>query len=92
MSDQSKPTTGQNDFHPFSMARLSVWMRLAFKNGGIPRRYWGRFFKILLVSTLTLPLRIAESLVFSRRVNKVDVFESSGIRSGVRPKRNYTLA
>ncbi len=55
------------------MARLSVWMRLAFKNGGIPRRYWGRFFKILLVSTLTLPLRIAESLVFSRRVNKVDV-------------------
>lgn len=61
----------RNDFHPCSFAPLSVWARLVFENRGIARPYWGRAARILALSALTAPLRVAESLLHSRQVNEV---------------------
>lgn len=61
----------RNDFHPCTFAPLSVWAKLIFENRGIARPYWGRAAGILAMSALASPLRIAERLAYSRRVNKV---------------------
>ena len=61
----------RNDFHPCSFAPLSVWAKLIIENRGIVRPYWGRAAAILAISALASPLRVAEHLVYSRRVNKV---------------------
>ena len=61
----------KNDFHPCSFAPLSVWAKLIIENRGIARPYWGRAAGILAMSALASPLRIAERLAYSRRVNKV---------------------
>ena len=58
-----------NDFHPCSFAPLSVWARLIYDNGGVPRPYWGRAARVLGISALTSPLRLAEYLRHSRRVD-----------------------
>ena len=52
-------TSGQ---HVFSMAPLGVWLRLIADNGGVPRRYWGKLARVLAISAMTAPLRLAERL------------------------------
>ena len=59
-----------NDFHPCTFAPLSVWLRLLYDNGGVPRPYWGRAARILSLSAATSPLRLAEYLKHSRRVDR----------------------
>ena len=61
----------KNDFHPCTFAPLSVWARLILENRGVARPYWGRAARILALSALAAPLRVAESLIHSRRVNGV---------------------
>ena len=61
----------KNDFHPCSFAPLSVWARLVLENRGIARPYWGRAARILALSTLAAPLRVAERLTYAERVNAV---------------------
>ena len=62
-----------NDFHPCSFAPTTVWARLIYANGGVPRRFWGRAARILALSALTSPLRLVEYLRHSRRVDAVDL-------------------
>ena len=62
-----------NDFHPCSFAPLSVWLRLMVDNGGVPPAYWGKAAQVLGLSALTAPLRLAEYLVHSRRVDAVEL-------------------
>ena len=62
-----------NNFHPCSFAPLSVWLRLIIDNGGVPRAYWGKAAQVLGLSALTAPLRLAEYLVHSRRVDAVEL-------------------
>ena len=61
----------RNDFHPCSFAPLSVWARLVFENRGIARPWWGRAARILALSALAAPLRVAERLTYAGRVNAV---------------------
>ena len=60
----------QNDFHLCSFAPLSVWARLILENRGVARPYWGRAARALAFSAATAPLRVAESLIHSGRVNE----------------------
>ena len=62
-----------NDFHPCSFAPLSVWVRLIYENGGVPRAFWGRAARLLGLSALTAPLRLAEYLRHSKRVDEVEL-------------------
>ena len=50
-------TAGQ---HVFSMAPLGVWLRLIAENGGVPPRYWGKLARVLAISAMMTPLRVAE--------------------------------
>ena len=61
----------KNDFHPCAFAPLSVWARLILENRGVARPYWSRAARVLALSALTTPLRVAESLIWSRQVNEV---------------------
>ncbi|MYE86832.1 MAG: sulfotransferase [Gammaproteobacteria bacterium] len=51
--------------HVTSMAPLGVWLRLIADNGGVPWRYWGKLSKVLAITALTAPLRMAERLCYS---------------------------
>ena len=62
-----------NDFHPCSFAPLSVWLRLMVDNGGVPPAYWGKAAQVLGLPALTAPLRLAEYLIHSRRVDAVEL-------------------
>ena len=46
------------------MAPLGVWLRLIADNGGVPRRYWGKLARVLAISAMTAPLRVAERLCY----------------------------
>ena len=59
--------------HPCSFAPLSVWAGLIIRNGGVPRRYWGRLARILAASALATPLRLVETVLYSPRVARVSV-------------------
>lgn len=59
--------------HPCSFAPLSLWTGLIMRNGGVPRRYWGRLAKILAASALATPLRLVETVLYSPRVARVSV-------------------
>ena len=61
--------------HMFAFAQLRVWARLILENRGVARPYWGRLAQVLAVSTATLPLRLAETLLYSRRVARTEVSE-----------------
>ena len=50
--------------HVCSMAPLGVWLRLIADNGGVPRRYWGKLARVLAISAVTTPLRVAERLCY----------------------------
>ena len=55
---------GRSGQHVFSMAPLSVWLRLIADNGGVPPRYWGKLSRVLAISAVTAPLRVAERLCY----------------------------
>ena len=57
----------RNDFHPCSFAPPAVWARLLIANGGVPQAYWGKLAKILTLSALAAPLRLAETLLYSAK-------------------------
>ncbi len=61
--------------HTFALARLRVWARLILENRGVERPYWGRLAQVLAASTATLPLRLAETVLYSRRVAKTEIAE-----------------
>ena len=56
------------------MAPLGVWLRLIAENGGINSKYWGKLARVLAVSAMFAPLRVAERLLYSRsRIAKVPI-------------------
>ena len=63
----------KDDFHPCTFASPLLWMRLAWDNGGIPRPYWRKFAGILALSTATTPLRLAERVAFSRKIDRTPI-------------------
>lgn len=62
--------------HTFSFAPLRVWTRLILENRGVARPYWGRLVQVLAASAVTLPLRVAETLLHSRTVARTEISES----------------
>lgn len=63
--------------HVCSLAPLGVWLRLIADNGGVPPRYWGRLAKVLSISALTAPLRVAERLRYGpSRMARVAIHKS----------------
>lgn len=59
------------------MAPLGVWLRLIAENGGVPPRYWGKLARVLSLSAVTAPLRVAERLRYgSSRLARVAIDES----------------
>lgn len=62
-----------NDFHPCTFATPSVWVRLVWRNRGIPRRYWGRFARVFALSLAATPFRVAEHAAYSRKVKRTRV-------------------
>ena len=70
-------TAGNSGQHVFSMAPLGVWLRLIVDNGGVPPRYWGKLAKVLAISTLMTPLRVAERLRYGpSRMARVAIDEA----------------
>ncbi len=60
--------------HVFSMAPLGVWLRLIADNGGVPPRYWGKLARVLAISSLMAPLRVAERLRYGpSRMERVPI-------------------
>ena len=73
--------------HSGTMAPLGTWFRLLWENGGASPTYWGRLARILLPTTMAIPLRVAERLrwggaVARTRVDKAPVFVVGVARSG----------
>lgn len=63
--------------HVSSMAPLGVWLRLIADNGGVPPRYWGKLARVLSISALTAPLRVAERLRYGpSRMARVAIHKS----------------
>ena len=60
--------------HPSTMAPPGTWIRLLWENGGVAPAYWGKLARILLITTLASPLRLAEWLRYGRQVayTKID--------------------
>ena len=59
------------------MAPLGVWLRLIADNGGVPPRYWGKLARVLAISALTTPLRLAERLCYGpSRMARVAIDEA----------------
>lgn len=48
------------------MAPLGVWLRLIVENGGVNSKYWGKLAKVLGISAMFAPLRVAERMRYSR--------------------------
>lgn len=59
--------------HSGTMAPLGTWLRLLVENGGAAPPYWGKLARILLVSSLAAPLRLAERLRFGRAVDRTPI-------------------
>lgn len=87
----------KSDFHPCTFAAPSLWMRLVWANGGIPFRYWRKFARILAISALATPLRVAERAAFSRKIARTPVgpppfFILGFARSGTTHLQNLVAA
>ena len=54
--------------HPSTMAPLRTWARLLWENGGVAPAYWGKLGRVLLLTTLASPLRLAERFRYGRQV------------------------
>ena len=69
--------SGTPQQHLFSLAPLSVWVRLILDNGGVPSKYWGKLARVLAISALFTPLRVAERIRYSRsRMSSARIDES----------------
>lgn len=60
--------------HVCALAPLGVWARLIFENG-VPRPYWGKLARILVASAATLPLRVAETAIYSSSLARTEIRE-----------------
>lgn len=82
----------RSDFHPCTFAPPSVWLRMMWENGGVPRAFWGKAARVLAFSTLATPLRVWEYLAHSRRVDSTHlqppVFVLGFARSGTTHLQN----
>ena len=82
----------RSDFHPCTFAPPSVWLRMMWENGGVPRAFWGKAVRVLAFSTLATPLRVWEYLAHSRRVDNTHlqppVFVLGFARSGTTHLQN----
>lgn len=67
---------GNAPVHLTAAAPLGVWLRLVRENGGVARPYWGRLARAMLTSAALSPLRIAERVLFGRRVARTHVHPS----------------
>lgn len=56
-----------------AMAPLRIWAHLLWENGGVAPRYWGTLARILLPTTLAIPLRLLERLRYGRRVAQTTI-------------------
>ncbi len=65
MPDTHQPVT--------TMAPLRTWAHLLWENGGVAPRYWGTLARILLPTTLAIPLRLLERLRYGRRVARTTI-------------------
>ena len=50
------------------MAPPGTWLRLLWENGGVAPAYWGKLARILLITSLASPLRLAEWVRYGRQV------------------------
>ena len=64
MQSVSEPKAEPSGQHVSSLAPLGVWLRLIADNGGVPRRYWGKLARVLMISALAAPLRVAERVSY----------------------------
>ena len=69
---RSRPSN--NAAHLCTFAPLRVWARLVLENG-VTIPYWGKLARILLGSVATLPLRVAETVFYSRIVARTEIRE-----------------
>ena len=60
--------------HVCALAPLGVWARLILENG-VPRPYWGKLARILVASAATLPLRVAETAIYSSSLARTEIRE-----------------
>lgn len=60
--------------HLCALAPLGVWARLILENG-VPWPYWGKLVRILIASAATLPLRVAETAIYSRSLARTEIRE-----------------
>ena len=60
--------------HLCAFAPLGVWARLILENG-VAWPYWGKLARILMASAATLPLRVAETALYSRIVARTEIRE-----------------
>ena len=61
--------------HLATMAPLSTWLSLLWENGGVAPAYWGKLARILVPTTLAIPLRLAERLRYGRQVARTALDE-----------------
>ena len=64
MQSVSEPKAEPSGQHVSSLAPLGVWLRLIADNGGVPPRYWGKLARVLMISALAAPLRVAERVSY----------------------------
>ena len=70
------------------MAPFSVWLRLIVQNGGVSSKYWGKLAKVLAISAMFAPLRVAERIRYSRsrmarvQIEKAPLYIQGFARSG----------
>ena len=62
--------------HLAAAAPLGVWLRLVRENGGVARPYRRRLARVMLTSAALSPLRLAERVLFGRRVARTEVHPS----------------
>jgi hypothetical protein len=62
--------------HPFIFGSFRSWLKVLWANRGIDRKFIPRALFVTLVSLLTSPLRIYESLRFGRTIKKTVVHPS----------------
>ncbi|MGI9558043.1 MAG: sulfotransferase family protein [Thermodesulfobacteriota bacterium] len=82
-----KKDSKKNEPHMLTMAPLETWARLLWENGGVSRPYMRKVARILVVSLMTLPLRLAEKVKYGKalertRIEKPPVFIVGFARSG----------
>ncbi len=55
------------------LPRSLVWARLILENRGVAQPYWGSLARILAITAVATPLRLAEHLLYSRQLAKVSI-------------------